>query len=105
MLDMGLVDKLNEVYKFKIKQINGNALSIKSSMDEWILEMNPKLHALHKNIQLWHNNWKRNRGKFHRQREFFDLQYAFQSIYEHDTKYLRDYGTSYETKKLFEKLI
>lgn len=104
MIDMTLIQNLNKAYNFKIKQIAQNILYIDSGLDEWILEIDKKIHSLHKNISLRHGNWKRNKGKFHRQREFYDLEYAFKSIYDHENRYLRNYGVLFEVQKMFDKL-
>ncbi len=91
MIDMGLVESLNVKYKFKVKQITSDVLYIDSGLDEWIVEVEHKLHSLHKNIKLKHGNWKRNKGKYHKQRDYLDFPYMFQSIYEHERRYLRDF--------------
>jgi hypothetical protein len=88
---MGLVENLNKEYKFKIKQVASDVLYIDSGLDEWIVEVEPKLHSLHKNIRLKHGNWKRNKGRYHHQKDYLDLPFMFQSIYEHERRYLRNF--------------
>jgi hypothetical protein len=89
MLDMGLIVRLNRRYKFKIKEITESSCYIDSGRDEWVLEIEPKLHAGHKNIILKHRNWKRNKDKFHEQRRFYDIPYTFNAILEHEQKWWR----------------
>jgi hypothetical protein len=88
-LDMDIIQKINSRYNFKIKQITKDTLHIDSGTDEWILELEQKKHPQHKNLILMHKNHRRNLNHHHEQRRYFDYNWVFGAINNHEQRWFR----------------
>ena len=86
------VIKLAKKYGLSIQFVNSDTLTIKSPINSWYCNINKDANKL----ELLHFNKKNNKsGKMHKheQRKFYDFEFMFRSIKDHD-KY-KGYGEKY----------
>lgn len=79
-----------QIYGFTYEVLSENHVKIKSKYDEWVIHYYP-----HKgyNFVLFHLScFVKNYKTVHKQREYYDLQFLFESIYKHDSYRERRFG-------------
>lgn len=98
-LDLQRVESLCKKYNYRHKII-GNKILINSHLDEWYAEV---LSA--NAVTLYHKNRTRKKNKHHKQRNYRDLEFMFESIRKHDAwKLNKDYNKFKRIDDLFKQV-
>lgn len=88
IFNMDIINKINERYKFKIKQIRPDCIIITTGLNEWMVEIGePKPYKKH--IVLKHKNIRYNRERWHIQGKFYDCKWVLGYINYHDNPKFR----------------
>ena len=98
-LDLTRVESLCKKYNYKHKVI-GNTILINSYLDEWYAEV------LDQNlVMLYHKNKTKKKNKHHKQRNYRDFEFMFESIRKHDAwKLNKDYNKFKRIDDLFKQV-
>jgi hypothetical protein len=86
MINMEEINKINQRYNLKIKQINDYIVYVYDGVGEWLIESDINLRKDGKNIILKHKNSRRNKDGWHEQRRYYDYRWALGAIHNHKLK-------------------